>query len=147
MKKYENLVWGAIGAEKGKIYPDREYIVQVENVQFDRTAEWIEELRLQREEAQALIRIYIIAGVLVLLLICSLIALIIHRRRLIAREEARRIAELEAARRREEEERAALAEVGITPIEEEIRNLAKQYPQQVGQTISTWLAEAEYAPA
>jgi len=147
MKKYENLVWAAIGAEKGKIYPDREYIVQVENVQFDRTSEWIEELRLEREEAQALIRIYIVAGILVLLLICGLIALMIHRRRVIAREEAKRIAELEAARRREEEEKAALVEEGITPIEEEIRNLAKQYPQQVGQTISTWLAEAEYAPA
>lgn len=147
MKKYENLVWGAVGAEKGKIYPDREYIVQVENVQFDRTQEWLEELRLEREKAQALIRVYIIAGLLALLLICSLIALMIHRRRIITREEARRIAELEAARRREEEEKAALVEEGITPFEEEIRNLARQYPQQVGQTISTWLAEAEYAPA
>lgn len=142
MSKYENLVWGAIGAEKGKVYPDREYIVQVENVQFDRTNEWIEQLRVEQEEAQALMRIYILAGIISLLLIGGLIGLMIHRRRVIAREEAKRIAELEAARRREVEEKAELAEKGVTPFEEEIKNLALQFPEQVGQTISTWLAEA-----
>ncbi|MEW6096987.1 MAG: flagellar basal-body MS-ring/collar protein FliF [bacterium] len=146
MTKYKNLVWGAIGAEEGKVYPDREYIVQVENVQFDRTHEWVEELRLDREEAQALLRIYIIAGVLILLLIGGLIALMIHRRRIIAIEEQARVAELESARRRAEEEKASAIEEGVTPLEEEIRKLAVQFPQQVGQTISTWLAEAEYAP-
>jgi len=145
MRKYENLVWGAIGAEKGKEYADREYIVQVENVQFDRTNEWVEQLRVEQEEAQALIRIYVIAGIISLLLIGSLIGLMIHRRRVIVREEAKRIAELEAARRREAEEKAELAEKGVTPFEEEIKNLALQFPQQVSQTISTWLAEGEYA--
>ncbi|MEW6607993.1 MAG: flagellar basal-body MS-ring/collar protein FliF, partial [bacterium] len=143
MKKYENLVWGAIGAEKGKVYSDREYIVQVENVQFDRTNEWVEELRTTKEESQALIRMYIMAGILVLLLIGGLIALMIHRRKVIAREEAARIAALEAARRKEIEEKEELAEEGITPFEEEIKNMARQFPQQVGQTLSTWLAEAE----
>jgi len=147
MRKYENLVWGAIGGEKGKVYPEREYIVHVENVQFDRTNEWVEQLRVEQEEAQALIRIYIIAGVISLLLIGSLIGLMIHRRRIIAREEAKRIDELESARKREVEEKAELAEKGVTPFEEEIRNLALQFPQQVSQTISTWLAEGEYATA
>lgn len=151
MAKYRKLVWGAIGAEEGKTYPDREYIVQVENVQFDRTDEWVEELRREREEARALLKIYIIAGIVLLLLTGGLIALMIHRRRIIAREEAERLAALEAARRIEEEKEKE--EVVVPPeeekvvsLEEEIKRLAMQFPQQVGQTISTWLAEAEYAP-
>ncbi len=143
MAKYENLVWAAIGAEKGKIYSDRDYIVRIENVQFDRTREWTEELKLEQQEAQALLRIYIIAGVIFLLLIGSLIALMIYRRKVIAREEAERIAALESMRRREVEEKAILAEEGITPVEEEVKKLAMQFPQQVGQTISTWMAEGE----
>lgn len=143
MTKYENLVWGAIGAEKGKVYPDREYIVKVENVQFDRTNEWVEELRVEREEKQALLKIYIIAGIIFLFLIGGLIALMIHRRRVLVREEAKRIAELEAARMREVEERQAAVEEGTTSIEEEVKKLAMQFPQQVGQIISTWLVEAE----
>jgi len=143
MTKYKNLVWGAIGAEEGKIYPDREYIVQVENVQFDRTQEWIEELRVQREEEEALLRIYIIAGIIGLLLIAGLIALMIHRRNIITRMEAERMAALEAARRRELEEKEAAVEERVTPLEEEIRKLAMEFPQQVGQIITTWLAEGE----
>ncbi|MDI6734808.1 MAG: flagellar basal-body MS-ring/collar protein FliF [bacterium] len=141
MTKYENLVWAAIGAEKGKIYPDRDYIVQIENVQFDRTREWTEELKAEQEAAQALLRIYIIAGSIFLLLISSLIVLMIHRRKVIAQQEADRLAALEVARRREAEGREELVKEGITSTEEESKRLALQNPQQVSQVISTWLAE------
>lgn len=141
MAKFENLVWGAIGAEKEKIYPDREYIVQVENIQFDRTNEWVEESKREQEEAQALLKIYIIAGSIFLFLIGGLIVLMIHRRKVIAQQEADRIAALEIARRREAESREELVKEGITSTEEEAKNLALQNPQQTSQVISTWLAE------
>ena len=43
MAKYEELIRAAIGFDRKREYKEREYIVRVENIQFDRTQEWLRE--------------------------------------------------------------------------------------------------------
>jgi flagellar M-ring protein FliF len=149
MKKYEELVWAAIGAEKGKNYPEREYVVEVKNIQFDRTLEWAWERREREAAAQRRLMGFLALGALALLI--GAIALF----RWMAWR--RKIKEEELARRRELEREAALRaaeakrlEIPLAPedrerieLEERTARIARERPEQVADLIRTWLAEEE----
>jgi flagellar M-ring protein FliF len=149
MKKYEDLVWAAIGAEKGKKYPECEYVVEVKNIQFDRTLEWEWERREREAAAQRRLMGFLALGALALLIgAVALFRWMAWRRRL--REE-------ELARRRELEREAALRaaeakrlEIPLAPedrerieLEERTAQIAREKPEQVADLIRTWLAEEE----
>ncbi len=110
MIKYENLVWAAIGAQKGKEYLDREYIVNVENVQFDRTSQWAEEKVEESAGFKNMLTSLGTAGAILLVVVIGIImALAARRRRLTAEEENRR--------REEELARAAMEAEKIPGLE------------------------------
>lgn len=147
MRKYEELVWAAIGSQKGKVYKDREYFVTVQNVQFDRTQEWLWE---KRERAAALQRMIMTAAIGGLIFLLIAIFGFIHLKATI-----RRRREEEERRRRELEREAALRELErreleLPPEERERRELeqrvikiATEKPEVVADLIRTWMAEEE----
>jgi flagellar biosynthesis/type III secretory pathway M-ring protein FliF/YscJ len=131
MRKYENLVWASIGAEKGKKYKDREYIVRVENVQFDRTAEWLEaiarkeaEKRRKEMERRARLAIGIGAGFLAFAILMVILFMLMIRRKTLQEERLLREKELAAALKAKEEEEKEkeefVAPPAAPPVEEEV---------------------------
>ncbi|MDI6703071.1 MAG: flagellar basal-body MS-ring/collar protein FliF [bacterium] len=146
MQTFEELVWAAIGSEKGKTYKDREYIVKVKNVQFDRTEEWAQELEEKRIVAQRRILSLAIIGALVFLVgIVALVRWQARKKRERLEEEARRRElEREAALRAVEEEEL----VKLPPEERErielqqrTERIAKEKPELVADLVRTWMAE------
>jgi flagellar M-ring protein FliF len=147
MLKYESLVRAAIGNQKGKVYEDVEYVVSVENVQFDRTQEWIYEKAMARVELQRRILSLLGLGALVVVVLGAIIIKAIAIRRKMKLEEERR--------RLEEERRAALAaleekeaEVMLPPedrerieLERSVAKVAQEKPELVADLLRTWMAE------
>lgn len=147
MQSFEELVWAAIGAEKGKVYKDREYVVKVKNIQFDRREEWAREREEKRIAAQKRILSLAIIGVLVFL--ASIVVLVkwqaSRRRARLEEEVRRRELEREAALR-------AIEEKGLTELSPEERErvelqrrteeIAKEKPELIADLIRTWMAEA-----
>ncbi|HAV43083.1 TPA: flagellar M-ring protein FliF [bacterium] len=102
IRKYEELVQAAIGFDKTREYEDREYIVRVENVQFDRSQQWLQE----REELALVKRktmMNIALGIVALLALGFIFFMVIMNRRAQARRE-------EEIHRREMERLTAIRE-------------------------------------
>lgn len=140
MEKFKKLVWASIGAEMGKDYPEREYLVEVENVQFDRSAEWVEEQREKEQKKREMItKLGITGEVLVFLIIMGLIVLSIIKQ-LTKKEPPPPPAPKEVA-----PFIAQLQAEGITLSPEEIEALetARRKPMLVAQLIRNWLSEEE----
>ncbi|MDI6781984.1 MAG: flagellar basal-body MS-ring/collar protein FliF [bacterium] len=160
MQKYENLVWASIGAEKDKEYQGKEFIVQVENVQFDRTSEWLAALAQREAQKRRLLAMAAGAGFLALAIFVALIFMFMVRRKTLAQEKLLRekeLAALNALRERipherdegfyptgEGEEKKILppsraAEGKEVSIEELAREVAINQPDAVANLFRTWL--------
>lgn len=151
LKKYENLVWATIGGRKNIQYPNREYIVTVENVQFDRTAEWMADIARKQEAKKQLIYTGVVVGIIILFLLIGLIALFIHRHKMIEKEALLRQIELqreqalreEVERRAREREEAGeeVMEIGVSAIQIHAIKLAQKNPKLAAEAIRTWMAQ------
>jgi flagellar M-ring protein FliF len=164
MKKYENLVWASIGAEKGKDYPGKEFIVQVENIQFDRTSEWLAALAQREAQKRRLLAMAAGAGFLALTIFVIIILMFMIRRKNLAQEKLLRekeLAALNALRGRTHHERdeeyypekgGEEVEEGVgerilpskeegkdISIEELAREVAINQPDAVANLFRTWL--------
>ncbi|MBU0899637.1 flagellar M-ring protein FliF [bacterium] len=147
MLKYESLVRAAIGNQKEKIYEGVEYVVSIENVQFDRTQEWVYEKSVAQTELQRKIMSLIGLAALAIVVFGFIIGKALAIRRKMRREEAKR--------RTEEERRAALlaleekgAELALPPedkerieLERNVAKMAQEKPEIVADLLRTWLAE------
>jgi len=143
MEKFKKLVWAAIGAERGKEYLEREYLVEVENVQFDRSREWLEEEREKQEKRKALITTggISVAGIVFLIIIGLILFSMLKQ---FMKKEAKPA--IAAVERKEVLPLAAqLQREGIALTEEEIQALetAKRKPDLVAKLIRDWLSEEE----
>lgn len=123
MEKYENLVWASMGAEKAKVYQGKEYIVQVENVQFDRTAEWLAVLAGREAQKRRALAMASGAGFLTLFILVAIIFMYLMRRKALAQEKLLREKELAALK--------ALRE--RTPLDEEIPIGEERLPSGEGE--------------
>lgn len=158
MQKYENLVWASIGAEKNKEYQGKEFIVQVENIQFDRTSEWLAILAQREAQKRRLLAMAAGAGFLALAILVALIFMFMVRRKTLAQEKLLRekeLAALNALRERtmhERDEEFYPTEEGekISPpsrvtegkdvsIEELAREVAITQPDAVANLFRTWI--------
>lgn len=143
MEKFKKLVWASIGAEKEKEYLEREYLVEVENVQFDRSAEWLEEQREKAQQKRATITTAATGGAgLIFLIIIGLILFSIMKQ--FMKKEVRPAME-PAVRERVSPLATQLQAEGITLSEEEMQALetARRKPTLVAQLIRSWLSEEE----
>ncbi|MBU0699694.1 hypothetical protein KKE26_00105, partial [bacterium] len=157
MKKYENLVWASIGAEKDKEYPGKEYIVQVENIQFDRTSEWLAALAQREAQKRRLLAMAAGAGFLAIAILVVIIFMFMARKKALAQEKLLRekeLAALNALRERTPSERGEdfypMEEKGEIfsskaregkdiSIEELAREVAIKQPDAVANLFRTWL--------
>lgn len=157
MKKYENLVWASIGAEKDKEYPGKEYIVQVENIQFDRTSEWLAALAQREAQKRRLLAMVAGAGFLAIAILVVIIFMFMARKKALAQEKLLRekeLAALNALRERTPGERVEdfypIEEKGEIfsskaregkdiSIEELAREVAIKQPDAVANLFRTWL--------
>ncbi len=142
IEKYKKLVWAAIGAEKGKEYLEREYLVEVENVQFDRSQEWLEAKREEKEKKKETITtIGIGVAGLIFLIIIGLIGFSIMKQFM-----KKATPEIAAVQKERVSSIASQLEAeGIALSEEEMQALetAKRKPALVAQLIRNWLSEEE----
>lgn len=140
MEKYKKLVWASIGAEQGKEYPEREYLVEVENVQFDRTAEWREQEIEKAQKKRKMITTFVIGGGIFLILMGLIVFSIIKQ---FMKKEVPAVEAV--AEKRLPPLAAQLQAEGITLSEEEIEALetARRKPILVAQLIRNWLSEEE----
>ncbi|MEW6103176.1 MAG: flagellar basal-body MS-ring/collar protein FliF [bacterium] len=142
MEKFKKLVWAAIGAEKGKEYLEREYLVEVENVQFDRSQEWLEAEREKKEKTKQTITMAGIGGAgLIFLIIIGLIMLSIIKQ-FMKKEAKPEMAKVEG---KIPTLATQLAAEGISLSEEEMQALetAKRKPALVAKLVKNWLSEEE----
>lgn len=146
MEKYRKMIWAAIGAEKGREYIEREYIVEVENVQFDRTQEWLEEERekvVARKELVTTIATVGVGGGLLLLLGIFIFSAVMAAKK---KEDEKRKAGAERLDREMTDSEipitSQLATEGVLS-EEEMAALqtARRKPALVANIIRGWLAE------
>ena len=146
MEKYRKMIWAAIGAEKGREYIEREYIVEVENVQFDRTQEWLEEEREKAAKQKELVTTIVavaVGGGLLLLLGIFIFSMVMAAKK---REDEKRKAGAERLEREMTESEipisSQLATEGVLS-EEEMAALqtARKKPALVANIIRGWLAE------
>lgn len=146
LSSVEQIVEHAIGFDAG-----RGDAVTVQHVQFDRTAEHLEEdaaARRQRQVQQ--IVLYSLIGIAVLLVAFIAFRLIsreVERRRRLREEELARQhqAMREAALRSAEEEgtevEMSVEERARLEMQENAINMAREHPEDVAQLIRTWLME------
>lgn len=147
MLKYEALVRAAVGNQKEKVYEDREYVISVENIQFDRTQEWVYEKAMAQVELQR--KIVSLLGLVALAIVvfgAIVFKVISVRRKMKIAEEKRRL---------EEERRAALtaleekgAEIMLPAgdrerleLEQSVAKIANEKPELVANLLRTWMAE------
>jgi len=142
MEKFKNLVWAAIGAEEGKEYIEREYIVNVENVQFDRTQEWLEQKR-EKEGLRRRTMMMAGAGVAGFIFLFIIIAILFSLLRMLTRKEMK--PEILIPERKEEVSplaaRFTTEGIALSPEELEALETAERRPSLVAQLIRTWLGE------
>jgi flagellar M-ring protein FliF len=140
MRKLENIIWASIGAEEGKEYPEKEYIVKLENVQFDRTAEW----RAAREERRALLLALvskIVTGIIVLVVLLGIILFLRSLWRHYLEEERRRREERRLAEARAAEEIPGIPVEELTEEERRALQIAARSPERVAELERTLLEE------
>lgn len=147
LTKYEKLVRAAIGNDKNTEYKDREYIVKIENIQFDRSAEWqMEKEAKQLAKKEGIVGYAVLGGIGLLILIILFSGFLAKRKgakekELTHQREMERITAM-----REFEERKALElspeEQHRLDLEREVIEKAKQSPEIVANLVRTWLAEA-----
>lgn len=146
MEKYRKMIWAAIGAEKGKEYIEREYIVEVENVQFDRTQEWLEEERekvVARKELMTTIVTVGVVGGLLLLFGIFIFSMVMaakkkgeERRKIETERSEREMGELEIPITTQLATEGALSEEEMAALQ-----TARKKPALVANIIRGWLAE------
>lgn len=143
MEKFKKLVWAAIGAERGKEYPEREYLVEVENVQFDRSAEWLEQQREKAQKRREMITTLGIGGAAIIFLI--LIGLIVFSimKQLIKREPKPAMEAIPPERVSPLVAQLQAEGIALSPEEIEALETARRKPALVAQLIRTWLSEEE----
>lgn len=103
MAKYKEIVQAAIGYEEEREYKEREYIVKLQNVQFDRTREWLREREEEALARRARIMGLVVGGAALLGIGLVIFGFIMAQRARARREEERH--------RREMERLAALREI------------------------------------
>jgi flagellar M-ring protein FliF len=146
LAKAKALVEGAIGLDRAR--GDR---VTVEHLQFDRSAEHLEEDQSFRNEARlrqtVLYSILGIVAVVVAFVVFRLISREMERRRRLREEELSRQhqAMREAALRSAEEDgldvEMSVEERARLEMQENAVNMAREHPEDVAQLIRTWLVE------
>lgn len=114
MAKYEEIVQAAIGYDKAREYKEREYIVKIQNVQFDRTQQWLREREEEALARRARLMGIVFGGIAILGIGAIIFGVIMAQRAKARREEERH--------RREMERLAALRE---------IEEKAKEIPPEV----------------
>ena len=146
MKQAQNLVEGAMGYNA-----DRQDLIRVENIKFDRSKEFAKEDEdIRRAEATQQIILWSLVGLAVILLIFIAFRLIsreIERRRRLREEElARQHQAMREAALRSAEEEGSEVEMSVEDrarleLQEHAINIAREHPEDVAQLIRTWLME------
>lgn len=149
MAKYEKLVRAAIGNDKNTEYEDREYIVKVENIQFDRSAEWqMEKETQQLAKKERFVGYGVLGGIGLLILIILFSGFLAKRKRAKEKEEElvhqREMERIMAMRELKEREALKLSpeEQRRLDLEKEAIQKAKESPEMVANLVRVWLAEA-----
>ncbi len=125
--------------------------VSVRHLQFDRSAQHLEEdERFRRQRQIQMIVLYVLIGIAVLLvsfIVFRLISREIERRRRLREEElARQHQAMREAALRSAEEESAEVEMSVEErarmeLEEMAINMAREHPEDVAQLVRTWLSE------
>jgi flagellar M-ring protein FliF len=146
IQKAKKLIEGAIGFDR-----DRGYIVNVEAMQFDRSAQFEKEDSVYRRQLslrRTLISILIgIGAILFIAFVYRLIAKEMERRRRLREEElARQHQAMREAALRTAEEQGVEVELSVEDrarleMQENAVNMAREHPEDVAQLIRTWLVE------
>ena len=147
LRKYDRLVRAAIGSDKDREYKDREYIVKIENIQFDRTAEWkMEEAAKKLAKKEGLVGYAVLGGIGLLILIIFLSGFLAKKKGAKERElvHQREMEKITAMREMEEAKSLKLSpeEQRRLDLEREVIEKARQRPEIVANLVKTWLAEA-----
>ncbi|MDI6785802.1 MAG: flagellar basal-body MS-ring/collar protein FliF [bacterium] len=147
MLKYESLVRAAVGNQKGKVYEGREYVISIENVQFDRTQEWVYEKAIAKVEMQRRIVSMLGLAALAIVVFGAIIFKVLSVRRKMKTDE-----EKDRLERERKSALAALDEKGaevILPaedrerveLEQSVAKIAQEKPELVASLLRTWMAE------
>lgn len=146
LQKARELVQAAIGFDRA-----RGDVVNVQHIQFDRTAEHLAEDQKYRNQARlrqtVLFSLIGLAGVIIAFVVFRLISRELERRRRLREEELSRQhqAMREAALRSAEEEgldvEMSVEERARMEMQEHAINMAREHPEDVAQLIRTWLVE------
>ena len=146
MTQAQSLVEGAMGYNA-----DRQDLIRVENIKFDRSKEFSkEDEEIRRAEATQQIILWSLVGLAVILLIFIAFRLIsreIERRRRLREEElARQHQAMREAALRNAEEESSEVEMSVEDrarleLQEHAINIAREHPEDVAQLIRTWLME------
>ncbi|MBO5136886.1 MAG: flagellar M-ring protein FliF [Spirochaetaceae bacterium] len=140
------LVQGAIGYNA-----DRGDFVTVQNIQYDRSAQFAEEdakfIRARNQRTTILISIACVAAVLLAFMVFRFISRELERRRRLRQEEQLRQAQLERERLLMEADQAGMdvtmsvEERHRAELQENAIMMAKEHPEDVAMLIRTWLME------
>ncbi len=146
LDKYKKMVEGALGFDV-----NRGDLINVENIQFDRTREFSkEDEEIRRAEATQQIILWSLVGLAFILLIFIVFRLVsreIERRRRLREEElARQHQAMREAALRSAEEESSEVEMSVEDrarleLQEHAVNIAREHPEDVAQLIRTWLME------
>jgi len=147
LTKYEMLVRAAIGNDKNTEYKEREYIVKIENIQFDRTAEWEMERDAKKlAKKEGFVGYAVLGGIGLLILIIFLSGFLSKKKGAKEGELAhqREMEKITAIRELEEAKSMELSpeEQRRLDLEREVIEKARQSPEIVANLVKTWLAEA-----
>jgi flagellar M-ring protein FliF len=146
LAKAKSLIQGAIGFDR-----DRNDVVEVQTIQFDRTSQFAGEDGVYRQRMA--VRRWLFGGLiglgalLVLILAYRLIAKEMERRRRLREEElARQHQAMREAALRTAEEQGVEVELSVEDrarleMQENAANMAREHPEDVAQLIRTWLVE------
>ncbi|MBU1488091.1 hypothetical protein KKH56_08620, partial [bacterium] len=145
--KYDKLVRAAIGNDKDTEYKDREYIVKIENIQFDRSAEWqMEKESQQLAKKEGFVGYAVLGGIGLLILIIFLSGFLAKKKGAKERDLAhqREMERITAIREMEQAKSLELSpeEQRRLDLEKEVIEKARQSPEIVANLVKTWLAEA-----
>ena len=141
-----SLIQSAIGYDR-----IRGDTVSVQNIQYDRSAQFAEEdekfMKAQQQRTTILVSIAGIAAILLAFVIIRLITRSIERRRRLKQEEMLRQSQLEREKTIWEAEQAGM-EVTMSveerrraELQENAVTMAKEHPEDVAMLIRTWLME------
>lgn len=146
LNQAQSLIEGAMAYNA-----DRQDLIRVENIKFDRTKEFAKEDEdIRRAEQTQQIVLWSLVGLAVILLVFIAFRLIsreIERRRRLREEElARQHQAMREAALRSAEEESSEVEMSVEDrarleLQEHAINMAREHPEDVAQLIRTWLME------